>query len=574
VALLIDASTPAVATGDPTATTASFTPPAGSALLISFAGDSAGNTTPPIPTITDNLGTHLTYSLVAWQSRADTPTRDGQAAMWTAPIGTSAAMTVSVTNNSATVHDTAIKVWVLTGEHATPLGASGKSGSASAASIAQAYTAQATGGQGFIVVCDWDQKGAETAGTGCTVDGSANTTGITYGFGRRTTADDTNGAGNTLNVTLPLTSTNLAWVYAEIKPAATTASTLPQTSPRRRPAFPRLARTRATWPVGPQLNPPMPIQEIDQPRRIRGLLPRRGRTVSPVPPQVNPPFPIAETAQPRRLRGLLQRRARLAQLVPAQVVVTPPAYVPQPARARLKLLGARRRPRAALPPDQAPVLQAMKSRPRVLRLLRGHQALLVPPQVIVPAPPFVPTPARAPGRRALLQRRSRGATVVPPQQTVIPPAWLPPPTRTRIRSLGLRRVRSASVPAVSNPPPLVARPARRLWLPRPRRSTPRTPDTAAAPVTPKFVPPATRHRPFAWLRRRPTQSPPLAGPATVQVRDLVLTVGQPVPKWTAGPPTTRWRTDDPRTRWTTTTPATRWATKDPAVNTTAGPPRT
>jgi hypothetical protein len=517
VALAIDASTPAIAVstnnGITTVTSASFTPPAGSLLYIRWAWNTGAANTPAAPSITDNLGTPLTYTLLDHHSRADSPAVDGQCAQWSAAVGTSAAMTVTATaGTGTTVHGGALHITVLTGQHATPIGAHGKSSSTSAASIAQSYTAQATSGWGFIGVTDWDLKGTQTAGTGCTLTNSGNAgTEISYGFVRRTTADDSNGSSNTLNVTLPGTSTALSWVYAEIVPAATPASTLPQTSPRRRLAFPRIARTRATWPVGPQLNPPMPIQEIDQPRRIRGLLPRRGRTVSPVPPQVNPPYPIAETAQPRRLRGLLQRRARPAQPVPAQPAVTPPAYVPQL--------------------------------------------------------------SRAPGRRVLFQRRGRAAAVVPPQQTVIPPAWPPPPTRARIRSLGLRRARSASVPAVNDLPP-PTRPARRLWLPRPRRSTPRTPDVTAAPVAPKFIPPATRRRPFAWLRRRPLQSPPLAGPATAQVRDLVLTVGQPVPKWTAGPPTTRWRTDDPRTRWTTTTPTTRWATKDPAINTTAGPPRT
>lgn len=520
MALAIDASTPAIAVstnnGIATVTSASFTPPAGALLYIRWAWNTGAANTPAAPSITDSLGTPLTYTLLDHHSRADSPAVDGQCAQWSGVVGTSAAMTVTVTaGTGTTVHGGALHITVLTGQHATPIGAHGKSSSTSAASIAQSYTAQATSAWGFIGVTDWDLKGAETAGTGCTLTngGSGNAgTEISYGFVRRTAADDSNGSSNTLNVTLPGTSTNLSWVYAEIVPAASPASTLPQTSPRRRPAFPRIARTRATWTVGPQLNPPMPIQEVDQPRRIRGLLPRRGRIVSPVPPQVNPPYPVAEVVQSRRLRGLLPRRARLAQPVPAQVVVVPPA--------------------------------------------------------------FVPPPSRAPGRRVLFQRRGRAAVPVPPQQTVVPPVWLPPPVRARVRLAALRRSRPTPIPPVDVPPP-AARSARRPWLARLRRSAPaRVPDAVIAP-TPKLIPVTTgRRRPLAWLQRRRSAQPPLPSSATATVRDLVLSVGQPTPKWTAGPPTTRWRTDDPRTRWTPSAPATRWATKDPAVNTTAGPPRT
>jgi hypothetical protein len=225
VALAIDASTPAIATSSVAAcTTASFNPPAGSLLLVRWSGNSTS--LPPQPSITDNLGAHLTYNLVDWVSAADTG-RDSQAATWWALVGAGGSMTVTVTNNSSGgfVH-AGLHVTVLTGQHATPIGAHGKAGSGSAAAIAQSYTAQATGGWGFIVDCDWDALGAQTAGTGCTLTngGSGTIAGqISYGFVRRTTADDSNGGSNTLNVTLPGTSTHLSWTYAEVVPAAAAA---------------------------------------------------------------------------------------------------------------------------------------------------------------------------------------------------------------------------------------------------------------------------------------------------------------------------------------------------------------
>lgn len=224
MALAIDASTPAVATSSVAAcTTASFNPPAGSLLLVKWAGNSTG--LPPQPSITDNLGVHLTYTLIDWVSAADTG-RDSQAAQWWALVGAGGAMTVTVTNNSTGgfVH-AGLNVVVYTGQHATPIGAHGKAGSGSAASIAQSYTAQADSGQGHIAVCDWDALGAETAGTGCTLTngGSGTIAGqISYGFLRRTLTDDVNGVSNTLNVTLPGTSTHLSWTWSEVVPAAST----------------------------------------------------------------------------------------------------------------------------------------------------------------------------------------------------------------------------------------------------------------------------------------------------------------------------------------------------------------
>lgn len=226
--LAIDGSTPAIATNTvgtvAAVTSASFNPPAGAQLLILWAGDSSG--TPSQPTITDNLGAHLTYTLTDWQSHADSPGVQGQAAGWVATVGAGGAMTVTVSSGSPSgAMVSAMGVIVLTGEDTvTPVGAHGKSGSGSAAAIAQSYTAQASGGLGFIAVADFNDLVAQTAGTGCTLIGSADVAGsIVYGFVRRTSADDVNGNSNTLNVTLPGTSTNLQWIYVEIKPAAVAA---------------------------------------------------------------------------------------------------------------------------------------------------------------------------------------------------------------------------------------------------------------------------------------------------------------------------------------------------------------
>lgn len=226
--LAIDASTPSIVTQTSgsiaTITTASFTPPDGSLLLIRWSSNSHHAINPSTPTITDSLGVPLVYTIVDWVSRADSPTVDGQAACWWAQVNTSAAMTVTVTSGAADNRQAALCVTVLTGhDPLAPIGASGKSGSTSTSTISQDYTGLASNAWGFIVDCDWDDKGAQTAGTGCTLTdgGSASITGqISWGFARRTSADDTNGGTTTLNLTLPGTSTNLSWIYVEILPPA------------------------------------------------------------------------------------------------------------------------------------------------------------------------------------------------------------------------------------------------------------------------------------------------------------------------------------------------------------------
>ena len=220
MSLNIHSSSPVVATGSPTATTASFTPPDGSLLLVAFSGNTDQGANPSLPTITDSLGSHLTYTISDRTWFANTGL-DGQSAMWTAPVTTGASMTVSVTNNASSNRQSAIKVWVITGPHASPVGLHNIGWSSSASTISQNYTAQGSEGQGFLVSCDWNALGDDTAGTGCTLDGTGTypTSQFSYAFEHRTLADDIIGGLNYLNLTLPSSSTNLSWCYIEILPA-------------------------------------------------------------------------------------------------------------------------------------------------------------------------------------------------------------------------------------------------------------------------------------------------------------------------------------------------------------------
>jgi hypothetical protein len=505
VALAIDASSPALTTQTNTATaalaTGSFTPPAGSVLLIQWVSD--GGATPGSPTITDNLGTPLTYTLLDWKAaNSGTPAAGGQAASWRAVVGSSSAMIVTVTNGAVSgERAAALKVTVLTGaDTTTPIGAHNKSGSLSAASIAQTYTATSTGGQGFIVVCDFNQLGNETAGTGCTVVSTGSVlTNISYGFLRRTSADDVATVSNSLNVTIPGTSTNLSWTYAEVLPAATSTATFPpnRTIRRRLATAPRLPRgsARISTPVRAQVNPPFPFNSVHQPRRLRALSPRRGETAMPVPAQVvvaAPTFPPS-LIRPR-LKGLRMFRADAVMPVPTQAAAVAPTYPPQTLRSRVRGLRLFR-PRAAVhvPGQGHPPVAPQPPRFRLCGLrVRGRLAL--PPAT----DQFTPTSQRP---RLRLPRLARGRTVNPTlaQVAVTPPAYPPQSVRTRLRGLRLARGRvAAPVPAqivVTPPayPPLPVRTRLRgLRLFRGRAAAPVPPQVAVAPAV--FVPLAVRAR--------------------------------------------------------------------------------
>ena len=227
MALAIDGSSPVlVSVSTNVGTSASFTPPANSLLVILWAANTPLTTVPSAPSITDSLGAHLTYTQQQYERRASTFTCDGEAAIWTAPVATSAAMTISVTSNAGGAPDHAFRILVLTDTSQPTVGASSKNGQSSGTAVPMAFTATQTGSWGFAALCDWSQVGVETAGAGTTLINSANsaTSQISFGFFRRTTADGVSSSATTVNGTLPATSANVQWCAVEILAAAGAAA--------------------------------------------------------------------------------------------------------------------------------------------------------------------------------------------------------------------------------------------------------------------------------------------------------------------------------------------------------------
>ena len=228
MAITIDASTPSIVTqtnpSTATLTTSNFTPADNSLLLIRWAGNSHQLIAPAMPTITDNLGTHLVYTLIDWVSILDNGSIDGQAACWYATVNTGTAMNITVTHGSLDNRQAALHVTVINGhDPLAPIGAHGIGTSTSTSSISQSYTGSASGSQGFIVDSDWTDQGAQTAGTGCTLTNGGSgsiPTQISYAFARRTSADGTNGGTTTLALNLPGSSNKISWTYVEVLPPA------------------------------------------------------------------------------------------------------------------------------------------------------------------------------------------------------------------------------------------------------------------------------------------------------------------------------------------------------------------
>lgn len=239
MALAIDASSPGIATNTnsatATVTTGSFTPPTGSLLVIMWGGNASASENPAAPTITDSLVGHLTYTLVNHRNHGDAGGSSGQVAMWTAPVVTGLAQTITVTTGSASGNrEAAVKVLVFTGaDIVTPTGTVGEA-SAGSGAFSQAVTSTIAGGWALAVWGDW-QVGSTTftAGTGCATDGTSTCGGnFNVAVVRRSTADGAGSGSNTVSLTAP-TSNAQNWVYAEIRAGAGGAAAASLLIPRR-----------------------------------------------------------------------------------------------------------------------------------------------------------------------------------------------------------------------------------------------------------------------------------------------------------------------------------------------------
>jgi len=228
--LVLDASSPTIAYigATSTTTTASFTPPANSRLLAMSALNTGAGNQPGPPTIT---GGGLTWTLLQHNKLPDvTLSVDGQVAVWTAVVTTSAAMTVAVTNTDpATGQSVKVQVWTDDSGGVPGIGATKENARAGAGTaVTDSVTATANGSRGVLAYTDWNGTATvPTAGTGCTMTGGGGQVQsgiITYAYLLRAANDGVTGSPITMNLTTGNTAHN-RWVIVEVTPATTPAVT-------------------------------------------------------------------------------------------------------------------------------------------------------------------------------------------------------------------------------------------------------------------------------------------------------------------------------------------------------------
>lgn len=226
MAIAIDASSPIRFTGTPAnnvdITSASFTPPAGSVLVVCVSADTNGNT--------DNITISVSGSSLTWTNRVEHDPGDagamgGHASIWTPADGSTvpaSAQTVSVrrTAGNGSTGRISVKIYVVTGaDTADPTGATGEGHSTTNSITPNAYTSTVNNSRGFGCGTDWNQLGTPTSTD--TEDGADYSGAISVVSLHK--AADTATSGSTVTMNFDAGGTGNAewnWVALEILPGA------------------------------------------------------------------------------------------------------------------------------------------------------------------------------------------------------------------------------------------------------------------------------------------------------------------------------------------------------------------
>lgn len=197
MAIAVDASTPAVASGssDPW-TTASFTAPTGSLLVCCVMADALAGVD---VTLTPS-STGLTFTERARRTGTDSGAQSGVAAIFTAPVASGVSRTVSVTTSAANTEDNGgVKVLVLTGAAPSPVGATGEGSSTTNSITPTVLTTTADGS--LVIGCgvDWNALGAPTSTDDATTAAYTVAGGISGIAPRKASATPASGTAVTLN---------------------------------------------------------------------------------------------------------------------------------------------------------------------------------------------------------------------------------------------------------------------------------------------------------------------------------------------------------------------------------------
>jgi hypothetical protein len=204
--LVIDSSPAASTTSAQANASTAFTPPDNSLIIALWAGNT-GSVDPLAPSKSSSPA--QTWTTDAWDHKGSgTPSLDGQAAFFHALVGTAPGSTVlTVTNghNTAAERGSILKPYVLTGHDlVTPIANANGTRQNGGSTLTVSYTATIDGGQGFMVVSDWqaNSTSAWAAASGCTIVNKGTLAGeISYAVVQRTDPDDVAGFSTSLGIT-------------------------------------------------------------------------------------------------------------------------------------------------------------------------------------------------------------------------------------------------------------------------------------------------------------------------------------------------------------------------------------
>lgn len=208
MALAIDASTPALASTATavSVTTASFTPPSGSLVVLMYAANGLSGADTSVASVT-NTGTSIAWTRQARKNNNSSSTggagTNGGAEIWTG-VGNGGAITVTVTGAaSGSGTDKAMQAVVFTGADTTNVThvAAGSSASLTVPSVT--LTSCAAGSHVVAVNSDWNQSGLGTFPTGQTKISEYNNTSQVTDHFWRTTSTLSSAGSQTMNQTAP-----------------------------------------------------------------------------------------------------------------------------------------------------------------------------------------------------------------------------------------------------------------------------------------------------------------------------------------------------------------------------------
>lgn len=227
MAIDVDSSSPSIVTitNTTSGTTASFTPPAGALLVVAVGAESGNNGDPPA---ISNSGTALTWTLWKYRDQYSSGGQVGMAAIWTAPVAASSAMTVTATWSFANYGG--LKVFVVTGaDTASPVGAIGEGSSATNNITPTVYTSTVANSRAFGIAADWSGLGSPSStDTGFPYHIASHASGIAVHKAANTTS-----AGSTVTLNFDAagsSSPTWNWVAVEIVPSTVVAKTATDTA--------------------------------------------------------------------------------------------------------------------------------------------------------------------------------------------------------------------------------------------------------------------------------------------------------------------------------------------------------